>query len=245
MAGKKDRRASRQRVAFGQQSISFSLSFARRRTLKITVHPDQSVAVEAPAGRSVDEVRDKVERRAKWILRQMEHFRQFHPLPTPRRYVSGETHLYLGRQYRLKLIRDDAEQVKLIRGYFRVHTADTKDQDRIRVLLTRWFSAHGHRVIDERVSRCAKALKRFDVPNPTKIVHRRMRKRWGSCGKRNGTILLNRELAHVPLSCIDYVITHELCHLKHPNHSRQFHFLLSQCMPDWRKRKERLETVLL
>jgi len=100
-------------------------------------------------------------------------------------------------------------------------------------------------VIEERAAKCLEAMKRFQVPAPAKITYRRLRKRWGSCVRKNRTILLNRELAQVPVSCIDYVVTHELCHLRYPDHSRGFYFLLSQCMPDWQKRKERLETVLL
>lgn len=245
MAGTVSEQHSLQTIRFGQTRITFALTFTPRRSLRITVEPDQRVVVEAPGGRTLDEVLARVNRRAAWIVRQKEHFRRFQPSPTPRRYLSGETHLYLGRQYRLKLIPDDREEVKLVRGYFQVVLRDTHDRARVKRLLERWFASHGSRVIAERVAKCQEAMRRLGVPAPTTVVCRRMHKRWGSCGRKNGTILLNRELVHAPLSCIDYVITHELCHLKYPSHSREFHFLLSQCMADWRKRKEKLETALL
>ena len=76
------------------------------------------------------------------------------------------------------------------------------------------------------------------------LRHRDVAKLWGSC-TRAGRLLLNTELAHVPVSCIDYVMAYEFCHLKYPNHSPAFYALLTQAMPDWRQRKARLETAVL
>jgi len=81
------------------------------------------------------------------------------------------------------------------------------------------------------------------VPFP-EVKLRRMPARWGSYS-RPGTILLNPELVKAPLYCIEYVIMHELCHLKHPNHGRGFYRLLTRCMPDWERRKGRLELAIL
>ncbi len=74
------------------------------------------------------------------------------------------------------------------------------------------------------------------------LILRRLKTRWGSCSKA-GRILLNTELVQAPVECIDYVIVHELCHLKVPDHSPAFHRLLNACMPDWQRRKERLEAL--
>jgi len=232
-------------VQFGSAEIAFTLAVTDRRSLKITVGPDRQVMVEAPAAKSLDDVLTRVLRRGAWIIRQLEYFRRFQPLPTPRRYVSGETHLYLGRQYRLKLIPDEGrEEVKLIRGYFQVLLHDATDHARAERLLTRWFDTRGRAIITDRLARCHAALQRYGVPAPTSVTFRRMEKRWGSCTKAGG-VLFNTELAHVPVPCIDYVVAHELCHLKHPNHSPAFYALLSQVMPDWQRRKERLETAVL
>ncbi|NUP98478.1 MAG: M48 family metallopeptidase [Armatimonadetes bacterium] len=200
--------------------------------------------VDAPEALPVDVVVGRVERRGAWILRQWEHYHRLQPGPTPRRYMSGETHRYLGRQYRLKIIEGRPEEVKLLRGVFRVVVREPSDRQRVERLMNRWFEQHGKAIIAERVERCYAAMRGYGVPEPSEVVYRRMQMRWGSCTKA-GKVLLNTELAHVPVSCIDYVITHELCHLKHPNHSPAFYALLTAVMPDWRERKERLERALL
>lgn len=231
-------------IPFGSTEIAFTLTRSSRQRIKITVGPDRQIAVEAPADRELAEILMRVHRRGAWIVRQLEYFRRFQPLPTPRQYVSGETHRYLGRQYRLKLLPAEKECVKLIRGYFQVFVRDTGDKARIEYLLTRWFDRHGRAVIADRLAHCHAELKRYGVPAPTTVTFRRMAKRWGSCTKAGG-VLFNTELAHVPVPCIDYVVMHELCHLKHPNHSSAFYALLTQVMPDWQERKERLETAVL
>jgi hypothetical protein len=234
----------RHTIIFGSLEIAFTLIRTSRRRIKITVGPDRQVSVEAPANLELVKVLERVRRRAAWIVRQLEYFRRFQPLPTPRQYVSGETHLYLGRQYRLKLFPSEKEGVKLIRGYFQVFAQDPKDKAKVERLMNRWLDRHGRAIIADRLARCHAELKRYDVPEPVTITFRRMEKRWGSCTKAGG-LLFNTEMAHVPIPCIDYVVNHELCHLKHPNHSPAFYALLSQVMPDWQKRKERLETAIL
>ena len=110
-------------VAFGGGRIEFRLRRSRRRTLAITVRPDASVMVTAPAGRGLEAVAAKVRKRAVWIRRQQAYFRAFLPKLPPRRYVSGETHRYLGRQYRLKVVRGPEEGVKLKGRFIWVETA--------------------------------------------------------------------------------------------------------------------------
>lgn len=230
-------------ITFGQARIDFAVYFSQRKRLTIAVHPDLSVTVDAPDDRTIAEVIARVKRRAAWIVRQRDFFERFRPEQPARRYVAGETHIYLGRQYRLKLIESDLENVKLTRGYFLVSTRHPRDSARVQRLLHNWYSDHGRAVILSRFERSYDALRKFDVPFPTSIRFRRMAKRWGSCGK-SGNIVLNTELAKASVYCIDYVITHELCHLKHPNHSKDFYRLLEISLPDWERRKRRLESAL-
>lgn len=225
-------------VGFGRGRIEFRLKRTRRRTLAITVKPDASVAVTAPRGVGVEAVKERVRKRAMWIRRQQEYFCRFLPKLPPRRYVSGETHRYLGRQYRLKVVDGPGETTKLRGKFIVVETARKDDTGRIRRLVYDWYGIHAK----ERFARSlAECLPRFHgrVGTP-EIRLRRMPKRWGSWTPK-GIIYLNPELVLAPSSCIDYVVTHEVCHLVHASHGPKFYLLMQRVMPDWQQRKERLE----
>ncbi len=228
-------------VSFGQHTILFSLVYSRRKTLAISVLPDLSVAVTAPDGKELDLIKDRVRGRAPWILKQQERFKKFLPTAPPRRYVSGETHYYLGKQYRLKVVRGEKEDVKLRGGFIHVRARDGADSERIKALLNGWLLEHARRRFQRSLERCWEKFRKGKAPRPELRI-RRMTKRWGSFSRR-GAVYLNPELVKAPSHCIDYVVTHELCHLRHANHTKDFYNLLGGVMPDWRARKARLERV--
>ena len=152
--------------------------------------------------------------------------------------MSGETHRYLGRQYRLRVVEGPGESVKLRGKFIWVETARKGESWRVRRLVEAWYVLHAR----ERFARSlAECLARFQgrVSSP-QLRLRRMPKRWGSWTRR-GAIYLNPELVLAPASCIDYVVTHELCHLVHAPHGQAFYGLLRRVMPDWEERKDRLE----
>lgn len=219
--------------------IPFALSYSARKRLQITVNPDQSVSVSAPEDATVAEVVERVNRRARWIIRQILYFDRFKPIQPPRRYVSGETHLYLGKRYRLKVVQSELTKVVLSRGYLQVMTEYSKDSDHVKKLVEKWFRAHAVQTLSRRFDMCVERMKRFDLPEPV-LAFRKMKTRWGSCSS-NQRITLNVELVKASVDSIDYVITHELCHLLCPNHGKDFYRLLEQVLPDWERRKEQLE----
>ena len=92
-------------IRYGAERVPVCLEFKQRKKLSISVHPDSTVTAIAPAGKSVTEIEERLQRKAKWISRQLRHFDAYRPHPEPKRFVSGETHLYLGRQYCLKVRR--------------------------------------------------------------------------------------------------------------------------------------------
>jgi predicted metal-dependent hydrolase len=226
-------------------SIPYLVHFRNRKDLAIHVHPDRSVTVTAPAGTPIDAVTVRVHRRANWIVKQRRYFEQFQPLPPEPSYVSGETHRYLGRQYRLKIvtIAKPPESVKLIGRFLWVHTLNGHDKGRVQALVERWYRQRAHEVFERRMDLCLEAAKSLRITRPDFLV-RKMVRRWGSF-TRNKTILLNLMLVKAPVTCIDYVIMHELCHLREPNHSPGFFRLLSRVMPEWEIRKRRLESSVI
>ena len=157
-----------------------------------------------------------------------------------RQYVSGESFRYLGRQYRLKVIEADTEGVRLYRGRLEV-SVKAKQRARVQKLVTACFRARAETVFQERYEICTQAVKVFDLHHDLGFELRSMVKRWGSLTKE-GKLILNPQLVSAPKACIDYVVTHELCHLKERNHSRRFYTLLSRCLPDWQDKRRELNS---
>lgn len=227
-------------VTYGSAVIEYGLDFSVRRSLAISVLPDGAVAVTAPADADPHEVDERVKRRARWILRQQRRFAEFRPRTPARRFVGGETHRYLGRQYRLKIEPADRDHVALRSGRLVVATRFPEDTAWTRTLVRRWMRERAHRVLRERFNVAAGTLAAalgIKTP-PLRICP--MQKRWGS-HTPSGLVLLNDALIAARRDCIDYVVVHELCHVVEPNHSPSFLRLLCRFMPDWERRKELLE----
>lgn len=227
---------------YGRDVIRYEVRFLEaRRTLTIEVHPDGRVVVRAPVDCPGDVIAARVYKRAHWISRQLAEFECYHPRTPPRRYVSGESHLYLGRQYRLKVVPTEAACVKLTRGRLLVGVPAELRPERVKVLLHRWYLERAREVFRDVTE--ASLAKFKGIASPRLIV-RDMRSRWGSLS-RAGSMTLNVNLVRAPRSCIEYVVAHELCHHSHRDHDARFFRLLGQVMPDWERRKQRLEAALL
>ncbi len=230
---------SEQKIQFGSKEIVFELEYQERKSLGITVYPDRKVTVKAPLDSALEKIQEKVRKRAPWILKQQSYFLSFEPLTPARKYISGESHLYLGRQYRLKIYHSPEEVVKLKRGFLEVYT---EDKSKAKKLVRDWYKKRAKIKFHEIAENWIVRFKRHGV-EPSDFIIKWMEKRWGSCTPK-GKIILNVELMKAPKGCIEYVVVHELCHLIHHNHSNAFFELQTKEMGDWRKWKERLEKVM-
>lgn len=229
-------------IIYGKESIPFDILFLNRKTMEIAVHPDQRVVVKAPSGTDIEIIKERLIKRARWIKRQQNYFGQFAPRTPARWYVGGETHLYLGRQYRLKIGAGEINQVKLVKGFFVITVNGDQAPEHVKPLLDKWYAQKASDRFQEILDRCLPEFQRMGISAP-KLSIRRMKTRWGSLSPK-GTLTLNVELIRAPKECIEYVITHELCHLKHRQHDASFYRLLEQRMPDWERRKHKLELAL-
>ncbi|NMA25905.1 MAG: M48 family metallopeptidase [Clostridiales bacterium] len=230
-------------VVYGRKTINFSLLYCDRKTMEIAVHPDAAIVVKAPVHSDITLIEKKVIKRSRWILRQLNYFKQFDPKTPDRCYVNGETHLYLGRQYRLKLKEGAENSVKLYRGFFYVTCSNEATPAAVKKLLNNWYLKKAQIQFAESMDRCWQKLKHLDIGQPQLSIMR-MRKRWGSLSDK-GTITLNIDLIRAPKECIDYVVTHELCHLKYHDHSPEFYKLLEFVIPEWEKIKRKLELSMV
>lgn len=214
------------------------LKRSRRKTLAISVLPDGSLELVAPELAPLEAVVQRVEKRLPWIQQQRRRFAAMNATRPPLRYVNGATHRYLGRQYRLKLHKGESPRVVLQGAYFHIATPSLK-AEAVQQALEAWYRKRAQEQFGKRLLAWSAWCNQRRLPEP-RLRLRRMNKRWGSA-LRDGTICLNPELILAPSACIDYVIAHEICHLKHPDHGKRFWSLLAQLVPDWHRLKQRLE----
>jgi predicted metal-dependent hydrolase len=216
------------------------LSERRRKTVAITVEPTGEVTVTAPVAASVEQIEGILNRKRGWVRGRVRRALALPLTPGPREWVSGETHWYLGRQYRLKVERGSPAKVRLGGRFFQVSVGDPTASDHVRRLMERWYLDHARAVFTWRLADLVRSTPRLELSGPPPLLVRRLRKRWGSCSPE-GRVLMNVDAVKLPLGCVDYLLMHELCHLRVPHHGPEFWRLLSLCMPEWDRWRKRLD----
>jgi predicted metal-dependent hydrolase len=230
-------------IKFGTRKITYNLHREERKRMRIVVAPELTVDVYAPTTADEKQIEAAVFKKGAWIAGKLDALEKYHPLPAPIKYISGETLVYLGRQYRLKVDQGLRQPAKLRGRFLRVWVEDKKDTQSAKNAVDAWYRNRAHEILGRYMEKCYTIASRHGVAEPVLLI-RTMRRRWGSCSPK-GRITLNLNLVKAPVHCIEYVIMHELCHLKYHNHSRAFYSLLSRCQPDWRRRKEVLDKVVI
>ena len=214
--------------------------YTQRRTIHLEVMPDMSVRMLAPMGTKVEVCSRTLLKQMDWVRAQMQHLSTFHPLAEPREYASGETHLFLGRRLRLKVVSGPIKEVKATRGSLTVYAGGSTTASLVKATLWQWYRAQADQVFQERLLGCIAKLNITRSEGPKELIIRRYKTRWGSM-RTDGTLGLNLDLIRAPVECIDYIIIQQLYHLRFPNHGSRVWDLFEHDMPDWRKCQAKLE----
>jgi predicted metal-dependent hydrolase len=229
-------------LQWGGRSVDARLRPSERKILKIEIDPEGQVTVYAPAGADIEDIARRAARKGPWIFRELDLI-SARPANTPgRRYVSGETHLFLGRQYRLQIESSEQAHVRCDGSRMIVSARDPDDQAHCRRLLRAFYMLNARSVFPERLSMQLAPFERKGLRRPQLII-RQLVKRWGSFTS-TGRIVLNMDLVRAAPELIDYVICHELAHGLHHDHGADWQNLMTMVMPDWEGRKRRLEASL-
>jgi predicted metal-dependent hydrolase len=236
--------ATKGSIPYGEHLIHYSIRHrTNRKSSRVAIHvdPDGFVWVDAPDVASEQQIRASVARRARWIYRHLVAIRLRRAQVFSREYVSGETVLYLGRRYRLKVIAEQGTPagVKLRGGYFEV-LAPTSSPKAVMATIDHWYRERALSFFLDRLNAISESL--VWVRETPAVRLRTMNVRWGSCSPA-GRLTLNPNLVKLPRECVDYVLLHELCHLKEHNHGKKFYRLLDAHLPDWRRIKDRMDAL--
>ena len=204
--------------------------------------PDGRIRVAAPLAVSDAAVRIAVIGKLPWIKRQRMSF-ELQVRQSRREMVSGESHYYRGRRYRLQVVETAGSPRVLLTGHqtLTVHVGPkwtTEDRER---LLQRWYRVRLRELVPRLIRKWQVAL---DV-SVREWGIKRMKTKWGSCNPEARRVWLNLELIKKPPACLEYVLVHELAHLLARNHDERFIAVMDHHLPAWRQRRADLNAAPL
>lgn len=230
-------------IQYEDKMLTCDLKRSYRKTIEISVHPDKSVIVRAPRKISRKELDKMLLSRANWIIKKLRYFETLQPQNRTKKYIEGEEHLYLGRQYRLKISSGTLDEVKLSADCLVISCIDEPEPEKVKTLLEDWYRDKAEEIFIKHINKWWPLFEKKGFIRP-RLWIKRMKTRWGSLSKK-GNLSLNVELIKTPEECIEYLVVHELCHLEHHNHGRDFYGLLEELLPDWKERKKQLKQILI
>jgi hypothetical protein len=235
-------------VQYGNRRINFEIRRGnRKKTVAIHVNPTAPITVLSPRCLDEEKIRMILHKKARWIIEKQEQIKKNGNSSSEKQFVSGESFTYPGKYYRLKVMKsitETEEKCRLVGGRFLVEVNEKSDNENDRTAIKKalldWYLEHAEEKIGERASRFARLIGKW----PASIKIKNQEKRWGSCS-RTGIILFNWKIIMAPISVMDYVIIHELCHLIYPHHSTQFWQKVQSIIPDYKRRREWLKRFSL
>lgn len=232
--------------------LNFNYILSHRRSYQISLNRSGDILVRAPLSTSYEQIQDMVKHKSRWIKNKLDVFSQYNPPPAPE-YIKGALHFYLGKEYQLQLIlpthsenlrrKAKARLVDDLAGGLLEITASSLDESYIERVMMAWYRQRATIVYQTLLDECWHLFSDWDYTKPP-IRIRKMKSRWGSMSSQ-GKMSLNVELIKYPPDLIIYVIIHELCHLKHMNHGKNFYKALNRRLPNWKVLKNKLEETKL
>lgn len=223
------------------KSITYFLERKPVKNINLRIRADQSVYVSAPKGVAAKTIDRFVTEKSSYILRALKKFKEKEfQEGSNNSFVDGETVKLFGRNMRLKVKSAPRSKVESDESYITLFVKDVKDVELKKRVLDTWLRKKCKEEITAICKKVYPQVKKYGIAFP-EIQLREMVSRWGSCSPKKGFVTFNSALVSMPISCIEYVVTHEFTHFLYPNHSKKFYQQLATFMPDWEERKKRLE----
>jgi predicted metal-dependent hydrolase len=224
------------------RDIEFKVIYSGRRTMGISVLHDSSVIIRVPYRTSDRAIARLVRDKSSWIIKHRDNYRIHNSSKSIKLYAEGETFLFRGVESVLKIEKSKKPFVRFSNSTIELGLQKTDDANAIRRLLYNGYKEQASALLPLMVNRM---IERYEKQTfrPADLVIRTMKRRWGSCSNK-GIITLSTELIKLPDLYIEYVIIHELCHLRHHNHSARYYNLLSELFPDWKSTRKDLRKYI-
>lgn len=228
----------RKKLEYKSRIIEFEFIRRKRKTMGISIEPPDIVKVIAPLKVPEYMVLEKILGKADWIIRKLDEFSAKGITTTKKAFQTGELFLYLGKSYALNLVLDLKYRTPIIESQgseIFIYTS-SDDKDKLRSAMEKWYREKAMEVISQRV----KYFQKHFTKAPIGIVVKEQKKRWASCTGKD-KLLFNWRCIMAPEEVIDYIVLHELCHIVHKNHSKNYWDLVYSLMPDYKKKQDWLK----
>ncbi len=223
--------------------IDLTIIYSKRRTIGISVRQDASVIIRVPARTSIKTIEKIVTDKSGWIRKHRDNYIVNNSSQPEIHYRHGELHMYRGNKLLLNVWRSEKAGISFGRDSIDIFVSDPDDAESVKKLLYRGYRQSARQVFPVIMSGVLAEHQEMNF-KPSSLTIRKMKRRWGSCSMK-GLITLNTELIRLPDRYIEYVITHELCHLRHHNHSSQYYELLSSLYPDWKSVRQEMRKFVI
>jgi len=224
------------------QVIDYKIVYSRRRSIGISVGPDSGVTVRAPYRTSIRRIENLVLSKSAWIRKHLENYKTATRINHEKVVSDGERILFRGKEYYITISESKKNSVKLTENSIEIGLRNSEEKERARLLLEKWYKVIAEGIFRRKLE---EILIRFKIYSftPTGFAVKALKRRWGSCSSK-GKITISSELVKLDDIYLEYVILHELCHLRHHNHGKEFYKLLSEVFPDWKQRRNELKKYI-
>ena len=227
------------------RKLIYDLERKRVKNINLRIRSDETLFVSASplvAAKSID---DFILSKSDFILKSLSRFSEKRKWEIDnKKYVSGESFYLLGKQMRLIVRQSNQNHVEEDGVYITLTCKRPEDYVLKKRLIEKFFYQRCYEELNGIIERSYPLFKKYNVPYPNLKI-RRMKTRWGSCIPAKNQISLNVNLIHFSERCIESVVIHEFCHLRYPNHSKEFYNFMTVLMPDWKERKKELDETVL
>jgi predicted metal-dependent hydrolase len=224
-----------------EKSIEYRIVYSRRRSIGISVGPDSGVTVRAPYRTSLKAIEKLVSAKSGWIRKHQLNFKSSVRI-NHLKIQNGSKILFRGKEYSIVIVSSDTNYLKLLEESIEIGLKNIAETEKAGSILEIWYRRYAENLFRKEFDKILIRFQNFNF-RPVELTIRSLKRRWGSCTSK-GKITLSSELLKLDDIYLEYVILHELCHLKHHNHGKEFYSLLSEVFPDWKQRRSELKRYI-
>ena len=222
-------------ITINGKDLKYNLLRSCRRSVTAKSCKDGTVEVRTPLLYTVNDMTKFLQQHWRWLTNHYDKIVE-NAESQNKKFISGETHYFLGEKYELKVVGSDSNSVKIVDNYLIVNC---KSDELVEKTLLNWYKKMAVKKFNELLPPIIESFRKYNV-SPRKFTIRDMKSRWGSCS-RQGNISLNLQLIKLNENCIKQVMVHEMCHLVYFDHQSGFYSLMDKEFPEWKKWKSELK----